>query len=81
MTLRPADPRSRKEFLIASYAQFLSKNKFVFIIAYPNYDKSIKQLRKDLFMKNIYIEVLVSKVFTRHFLPLGGPSFAIGMSI
>jgi len=65
---------SHKDFLVAFYAKLLKKNKFACISSFLNFDKSIKQLRKDLFKKKyIYMEILVSRLWSRRFINLGGP--------
>jgi hypothetical protein len=70
-------PIAQKEFLVAFYSSLLLKNKFCFVCYYPNSDKSLLQVRKDLFKHKIFIEVLATKVFSRNFFPLAGPHFMI----
>jgi hypothetical protein len=68
---------AQKDFLVDFYQDLLKKNNYVFICCYPNSDKSLIKLRKDLFKKKIYIEVLSTNVFSRNFFPLAGPHFMI----
>lgn len=64
---------TQKDFLVAWYAQLLHQSNIVLIGNYLNFDKSLKQVRKELFKQQIFVEVLSSKVFSRNFFPLGGP--------
>lgn len=70
----------QKDFLVARYAQLLHTSNIVLLINYSNFDKTLKQVRKDLFKQQIFVEVLSSKVFSRNYFPLGGAHIMFLMS-